>query len=293
MTDYLMTCSDCDELLSGYFEGDLDAQARAKVDEHVASCARCQGLVRDVDAIIAEAASLPELVPSKDLWQGIESRIEPEVVSIAARRESTVLSRRMLAVAAAALVVISSSVTYLATSRSVGRSPRARQVVEAPRAVPVIGATDETGPNADGLAGREAPASDAVGSPAEAGASSEAVKPADPSRSESRVGNAPRRSSGGTALVSRTNAPVSASELALSEEIGHLQALLRQKRNDLDPSTVQVVEDNLNVIDVAVKQARAALARDPASGFLTEQLDNALQKKVELLRTVALLPSKT
>jgi len=42
-----------------------------------------------------------------------------------------------------------------------------------------------------------------------------------------------------------------------------------------------------------VKQARAALARDPASGFLTGQLDAVLQKKVELLRTVALLPSRS
>ena len=86
---------------------------------------------------------------------------------------------------------------------------------------------------------------------------------------------------------------MSASEMALSSEIGQLQALLKQKRNELDPATVQVVEDNLNLIDVAVKQARAALARDPASGFLTERLDNALQKKVELLRTVAMLPSKS
>jgi len=86
---------------------------------------------------------------------------------------------------------------------------------------------------------------------------------------------------------------MSASEMALSTEIVQLQTLLRQKRTDLDPATVQVVEDNLNLIDVAVKQARAALARDPASGFLTERLDNALQKKVELLRTVAMLPSKS
>jgi hypothetical protein len=69
--------------------------------------------------------------------------------------------------------------------------------------------------------------------------------------------------------------------------------MLKLKRNELDPSTVQVVEDNLNLIDVAVKQARAALLKDPASGFLIERLDNALQKNVELLRTVALLPSKT
>jgi len=46
-------------------------------------------------------------------------------------------------------------------------------------------------------------------------------------------------------------------------------------------------------IDAAVKQSRAALAKDPKSGFLTDQLNNALDKKVELLRTVALLPSST
>ena len=86
---------------------------------------------------------------------------------------------------------------------------------------------------------------------------------------------------------------MSASEAALSGEIGELQTLLKQKRSQLDPATVQVVEDNLNLIDVAVKQARAALAKDPASGFLNERLDNALQKKVELLRTAALLPSKS
>ena len=69
--------------------------------------------------------------------------------------------------------------------------------------------------------------------------------------------------------------------------------MLKQRRDKLDPSTIKVVEDNLALIDAAVKQARAALMHDPASGFLTEQLDNALQKKVELLRTVALLPSRS
>jgi hypothetical protein len=56
---------------------------------------------------------------------------------------------------------------------------------------------------------------------------------------------------------------------------------------------VKIVEDNLALIDAAVKQARDALQRDPASGFLTEQLDNALQKKIELLRTVTALPSRS
>ena len=89
------------------------------------------------------------------------------------------------------------------------------------------------------------------------------------------------------------NAPKTAVEVSLAPQIVQLQQMLKQRRDQLDPSTVKVVEDNLALIDAAVKQARAALMRDPASGFLTEQLDNALQKKLELLRTVALLPSRS
>jgi Putative zinc-finger len=289
MTDYRMTCEDCDELFLQYFEGDLDAATRAKVEAHTSSCARCQGLIRDIEGIQNEAAALPELVPSKDLWKGIEARIQPAVVSIAARKESTVLSRRMLGLAAAALVVVTSSVTYVATSR-INKAAQPRQVAEAPNPVPVIGGTDETGPSAARIAEPEPTASEASSEPA----SKTETPKSEPVRSTPRVGNGSRVSSGPrTSLASSRNAPVSASELALSSEISQLQKMLKLKRNELDPSTVQVVEDNLNLIDVAVKQARAALLKDPASGFLIERLDNALQKKVELLRTVALLPSKT
>ena len=40
-------------------------------------------------------------------------------------------------------------------------------------------------------------------------------------------------------------------------------------------------------------ESRAALARDPASHFLRDQLDRALDKKLELLRTAALLRPRT
>ncbi len=288
MTENRLTCADCDELFLDYFEGDLDAATRSRVDAHTGSCARCQGLVRDIAGIRHQAASLPELVPSKDLWQGIETRIQPAVVSIGARRESrSGIPRRMLFAAAAALVLVTSSVTYVATARTIGSGSQAVRVVEQARDVPIAGATDETGtPGASGLT--PAPATSEASEPVEAARVEAAARTSTPA-----TGRSIRESMPGTALVSRATAPMSASELALSTEIGQLQALLRQKRNDLDPATVRVVEDNLNLIDIAVKQARAALMKDPASGFLTGKLDNALQKKVELLRTVAMLPSKS
>ena len=281
MTENRLTCADCDELFLDYFEGDLDAATRTNVDAHVASCARCQGFVRDIAGIRTQASALQDIAPSKDLWQGIEARIQPAVVSIGSRRETSGMPRRMLFAAAAALVVVTSSVTYVTTTRVIGKGKTPVRVVSNPPAVPNTGQNNEIGVSAEQSAPEASPP--ALVEPARSEAPARAPEP-------KTVRRQPQTT---TALVSRSSAPMSASEVALSSEIGQLQTLLRQKRSELDPATVQVVEDNLNLIDVAVKQARAALAKDPASGFLTERLDNALQKKVELLRTVAMLPSKS
>ncbi len=95
-------------------------------------------------------------------------------------------------------------------------------------------------------------------------------------------------------LASRSSgASASPTEIAYGDEISRLQNIITERRNQLDPNTVSVIEQSLKIIDAAVRQSRAALARDPKSGFLTDQLNHALDKKVELLRTVALLPSRT
>ena len=75
-------------------------------------------------------------------------------------------------------------------------------------------------------------------------------------------------------------------------EIADLRDVLAQRRNDLDPSTVAILEHSLTTIDVAIQEARTALVTDPASKFLKDQLDKALEKKLGLLRTVALLPAR-
>jgi len=279
MKDDRMTCAECDELLSGYFEDDLEPRARAEVEAHAAGCARCHGLVRDIDGIRSSAAALSDLAPSRDLWQGIEARIQPSVVSIAAPRGGARISRRWLAAAAAGLVIATSGVTYLATASFLGagrdRAGQSRPAVQTER---VAGATIGA-PSAG-----QDPAT-----PERAGAAEVTTGAGAPVLGGER---APRNSYVG--LASRVAAPpATASELALSGEIARLQAVLRERRTELDATTVKVVEDNLALIDLAVRQARAALARDPASGFLSGQLDNALQKKVNLLRTVAMLPSST
>jgi hypothetical protein len=74
-------------------------------------------------------------------------------------------------------------------------------------------------------------------------------------------------------------------------EITTLRAALDARRGQLNPSTVAVIEQNLRVIDEAISQSRAALAKDPNSSLLNDQLDRTLAKKTGLLRAAALLPS--
>ncbi|MGH7695502.1 MAG: zf-HC2 domain-containing protein, partial [Gemmatimonadaceae bacterium] len=76
-------------------------------------------------------------------------------------------------------------------------------------------------------------------------------------------------------------------------EIARLEAFVRQRGDSLDPTTKAIIENSMRIIDSALVEARAALARDPASRFLTDQVDQTLQKKMELLRTVTLLAART
>ena len=119
MTNSDMTCEAFDAALPDYLEGTLDGSMRASVERHLRECVRCAGLVRDLENIRKEAAALPDLVPSRDLWSGIEARIAAPVIPLAARPER---QRRFvpawMGIAAAALIVSTAGVTYLLTARS-------------------------------------------------------------------------------------------------------------------------------------------------------------------------------
>jgi len=99
----------------------------------------------------------------------------------------------------------------------------------------------------------------------------------------------PSRSGVGATLASRGQAP----DAVYGREIEMLQNIVKQRKTQLDSSTVAVIQRNLEIIDAAIAQSRAALASDPASRMLGQQLTHALDKKVELLRTAAMLPAST
>jgi len=276
MTMYEMNCTAFNETLADYLEGDLGASERSAVETHLASCARCAALVRDLQQIRDSAGELGELVPSRDLWAGIATRIEAPVVPLALRAASPRrgAERLRLAAVAAALVAVTAGVTYTLTSRGAfvrddsvalvtgpgrsndsgqGLAPNDSASVAAP-AMPAV-ATNDSAPVNDGGAGATStgrPATQAVGNSSET----------DPGSSSSR-------------------------------EIDRLRTVFLRNRSQLDPRTAAIIEANLKVIDDAIAQSKAALSQDPASRFLNNQLNNALDKKLELLRTAAQLPSRT
>lgn len=283
---------DCDEFavkLADYLDGDLPDAVRGAVDAHASRCAACARLLSEIEALRVEAAALPLLEPSRDLWTGIAERMDARVLPLESPRVARVAAIRRTwrhpAVAAAALVLVTAGVTHVWTRALYTPPVTASAPVATPsQAVavdPVV--VEPSAPDADDgrrEVRREASAPRAV-------------------RGVERP--APRLAAGGGAaqptarLASRSANGIMKAEVepVYDREILKLRAIVRERRSQLDPKTVAVLEQSIAVIDSAIAQSRAALAKDPASGFLATQLNHSLEKKVELLRTAALLPART
>jgi hypothetical protein len=197
------------------------------------------------------------------------------VIPLAARPER---QRRFapawMGVAAAALIVSTAGITYMLTARSFGSAQSSAVAQRTPPAIQTPSNGPDTGTT--GTSPNSAPAN--------------AQQDGAPSRLvQSDV--TPGRPRTPASLVSQSKADRAHSDLVYGREIAMLQNIVSQRRTQLDSSTVAIIEKNLQIIDRAIEQSRAALARDPASRMLDQQLTHALDKKVELLRTAAMLPA--
>ena len=274
-----MRCETFVARLGDYLEDEVDAGTRAAMEAHAAACPSCGPLVTDLRAIAAEASGLPTLRASRDLWDGIAARIEAPAIPLrdAGRqgaRGGWFITRRWAAAAAAGLVLATAGITY-AIARGGAGQPPAMAVAPEPRS---------DAPVSDTAA--QAPSGLAAGAPAtlagDAGAGSRAA-PAS--------GQLPRSVAASPGAVALQASRVV--EAAYDREILQLRGLLDERREELDPATVAILESSLKVIDEAIAQSRAALARDPASAFLVDRLNRSLDKKLDVLRIAATLPART
>ena len=289
MTSSNMTCDAFDTALPDYLEGTLDETRLASVEGHLSECVRCASLLRDLDNIRKDAAELPDLAPSRDLWEGIEARIAAPVIPLATRPER---QRRFapawMGIAAAALVVSTAGITYMLTARSIRPASSVVALVNpptpaAPSVTPDSSVTSSVAASRPDVASEPAPASRSAASNASAV----------PRTTGSRLASAQSPVPQPSAAAQFASADQARSDAVYGREIEMLQRIVSQRKTVLDTSTVAIIEKNLRIIDAAIEQSRAALAKDPASRLLGQQLTHALDKKVELLRTAAMLPATT
>jgi hypothetical protein len=294
MTTYMPL--DCDGFaaeLADYLEGEAPDAVRAAMETHAAGCTDCRQLLEDIGTIRDEAAALPVLAPSRDLWAGIAERIDAPVIPFE-RKQSTIVVRRTWArpaIAAAALVIFTAGVTYSVTrstmNASVAPTTSGQQQVAQGTPAPAPDTVEPSAPNA-GTSGTNGTALAHIG---------RSTPSTTTPRAERRNGTAPRtfesapsqpaRLVGSGEIVMRSTQPM------YDREIEKLRQIVKTRHTQLDPKTITVLEQSIAVIDSAIAQSRAALKADPASGFLAKELNQSLEKKVELLRTAAMLPART
>lgn len=255
-----------EELLNDYVDGLLAPGLVAGVERHLTDCADCRSEVAELRALLADVAALPrEMTPPRDLWAGIRENVAAEpaparparVTPLPARpRERHPLVRYWLplAAAAAALVVMSSSIT------------RVMMKPGGPFTAP-SGAV---------------PAGSTPGGTSPAGlTSSRVLLP--------RVAQ-PAALNGGP---SNRQAPaLGKAERTFEQAAADLRAAFDARKTQLKPTTVATVEENLRIIDEAIRRARVALEADPGNPDLNAMVTATWQKKVELLDKAVRLSSE-
>lgn len=75
--------------------------------------------------------------------------------------------------------------------------------------------------------------------------------------------------------------------------VAELTRQLNARRAELDPTTVRVIRENIQIIDAAIGEINEALALDPSNEFLNAYLARAMRRKVAVLQSAMKLASRT
>ncbi len=259
MTRTPLTCDQVADRLADFLESDgLTATERLAVEAHLIDCDDCAALVRDLRGITAAAAELPLQTPSRDLWQGIAERIETPVVELSTRISG---EHRITELPVAPIVVPTVVPKAVPSVWSPRRALIAASVLVAATAGITYSVTSRSIQQNASIGIAALPAENTETLP---------VTPKTPA-----------------VTVKRASA-----EETFDREIGSLREIVAERRGELDSNTVVTLQKNLKLIDQAIAESKAALAKDPASGFLMDRLNRAYDSKLQVLRGVATLPAR-
>lgn len=253
-----VSCETFEEYASAIVDGEVDGAILEALEAHRSNCRSCSALLTELVAIKHDAGMLPQLTPSHDLWSAIDDRIGAPVFELSPHRA-----------ASPATAAGGRATAWFRRPWPAFATAAAASLLVASSALLTYSFLAPAGTSGGPTAVVAVPTSVAPS----AGIETSAIP------SVSLTANRPSRS--GPPDVDGAYAP----------EIDRMKTLLDERRAVLDTSTVRILETNLSIIDRAIQESRAALERDPASGLLNRQLSEALNQKLELMRTAVQLTS--
>jgi anti-sigma factor RsiW len=101
--------------LSAYLDGELPAEKRAALEEHLGSCVACRSVLEDFQAIVAAAPQYAGREPEQDLWPEIRDEIDAgREVPLTPRRRALprMFTLPQMVAASIAFALVSSSAVY-------------------------------------------------------------------------------------------------------------------------------------------------------------------------------------
>jgi len=123
--------------LSAFLDGELDDLARTRLEAHLGECLDCARTLADLRAIVAAAPHYQGREPARDLWQGIQRRLdEAEVLPLTYRPAALPSSNRRfgwkhLIAASIVMAAVGGGAVWVALGRGTPEAPMAAATPEA------------------------------------------------------------------------------------------------------------------------------------------------------------------
>jgi anti-sigma factor RsiW len=247
--------------LSEYLDGELGPADAAALEQHLVSCDECRATLAELRSIVAAAAALPVAEPPRDLWAGIASGIGTRQSQAEGRADDQAPRR--------------------ARREPEGHGQAARGAAGEPESIDLQQyARRRVAPRRFSFSMPQlAAAAVLLMTVSAAAAWWLAAGDGAPEQVAGVIVHAAEQPANGARLVAAVP-----ERSPLDGDIAALEATLADARDHLDPATIEVIERSLDAIDQAIDDARAALAADPGNVQLERQLDQTMQKKLDVLR---------